>query len=60
MNVPYREPDRKSIEMLGVFFSLLFLFANKVSSTVCNVSNFVLTPYSYINMFFVTSMSVWG
>jgi hypothetical protein len=30
--------------LLGAFFSLVFLFANKVSSTVCNVSNFVLTP----------------
>jgi hypothetical protein len=29
--------------LLGAFFSLAFLFANKVSSTVCNVSNFVLT-----------------
>jgi hypothetical protein len=25
-------------------FSFVFLFANKVSSTVCNVSNFVFTP----------------
>jgi hypothetical protein len=31
--------------LLGAFCSLLFLFANKVSSTVCNVSNFVLTPW---------------
>jgi hypothetical protein len=30
--------------LLGAFFSLLFLLANKVSKTVCNVSNFVLTP----------------
>jgi hypothetical protein len=30
--------------LLGAFFSLVFLFANKVSSTVCNVSNIVLTP----------------
>jgi hypothetical protein len=28
------------INLLGAFFS----FANKVSSTICNVSNFVLTP----------------
>jgi hypothetical protein len=31
-------------QLLGAFFSLLFLLANKVSSTVCNVSNFVSTP----------------
>jgi hypothetical protein len=31
--------------LLGAFFSLVFLFANKVSATVCNVSNFVLTPW---------------
>jgi hypothetical protein len=29
---------------LSIFFSFVFLFANKVSSTVCNVYNFVCTP----------------
>jgi hypothetical protein len=33
------------VNCLEHFFRLFFCFANKVSSTVCNVSNFVLTPW---------------